>query len=43
MPTRVTGAITHIEENSHDETKRVSLHRVTTSADLVEKATEIEL
>jgi DNA modification methylase len=39
MPARVTGAITHIEQNSHEETKRVSLHRVTTSADEVEKVT----
>jgi DNA modification methylase len=37
MPARVTGAVTHIEENSHEETKRVNLHRVTTSADAVEK------
>jgi hypothetical protein len=43
MPACVTGAITHIEENSHEETKRASLHRVTTSADGVEKVTEIEL
>jgi adenine specific DNA methylase Mod len=43
MPARVTGAITHTEENSHDETKRVSLHRVTISADGVENVTEIEL
>jgi hypothetical protein len=43
MPARVTGAITYIEQNSHEETKRVSLHCVTTSADGVEKVTEIEL
>jgi hypothetical protein len=43
MPALVTGAITHIEQNSHEETKRASLDRVTTSADGVEKAIEIEL
>ena len=43
MPKRLTEAITHIEGNSNVETKRVSLHRVTTSAEGVEKVTEIEL
>ena len=43
MPKRLTEAITHIDANSNVETKRVSLHRVTTSAEGVEKVTEIEL
>ena len=43
MPKRLTEAITHIEGNSNVETKRASLHRVTTSAEGVEKVTEIEL
>ena len=43
MPKRLSEAITHIDDNSHEETKRVSLHRVTTSAEGVEKVTEIEL
>ena len=43
MPKRLTEAITHIDGNSNVETKRVSLHRVTTSAKGVEKVIEIEL
>ena len=43
IPKRLTEAITHIDGNSNVETKRVSLHRVTTSAEGVEKVIEIEL
>ena len=43
MPKRLPEAITTIDDNSNVETKRVSLHRVTTSAEGVEKVTEIEL
>ena len=43
MPKRLTEANTTIDDNSNVLTKRVSLHRVTTSADGVEKVTEIEL
>ena len=43
MPKRLTEAITTIDDNSNVLTKRVSLHRVTTSAEGVEKVTEIEL